>query len=84
MTGKELIHTAFRHEPLLRPAWVPFAGVHAGKLKGYTATEVLCDEDKLFDSLMEAHRLYTPDGQPITFDLQLEAVYFGMQPDLGG
>ena len=77
MTGKELIHKAFRHEPLLRPAWVPFAGVHAGKLKGYTATEVLCDEDKLFDSLMEAHRLYTPDGQPITFDLQLEAEILG-------
>mgnify|MGYP000983887254 CR=1 FL=1 len=41
MTGKELITAAFRHEETPRLPWVPFAGVHAGLLKGYTATEVL-------------------------------------------
>ena len=73
MTGKELIQKTLRHEETPRVPWVPFTGVHAGKLKGYTATEVLKDGDKLFDSLMEVHRLYTPDGMPVAFDLQLEA-----------
>lgn len=77
MTGKELIQKAYRHEVLPRAPWVPFAGVHAGKLKGYTATEVLTDADKLFASLMEVHRLYQPDGQPVVFDLQLEAEILG-------
>jgi uroporphyrinogen decarboxylase len=79
MTGKELIYQAFRHEALPRAPWVPFAGVHAGKLKGYKATEILTDGDKLFDSLMEVSRLYMPDGQPIVFDLQLEAEILGCE-----
>ena len=77
MTGKELLLQALRHEDTPRPPWVPFAGVHAGKLKGYTATEVLKDGDKLFDALMEVRRLYMPDGLPIVFDLQLEAEILG-------
>ncbi len=79
MTGKELIYKAFRHEELPRAPWVPFAGVHAGKLKDYKATEVLTDGDKLFESLMQVHRLYMPDGQPIVFDLQLEAEILGCE-----
>ena len=51
-----------RHEEMNEIPWVPFAGVHAGLLKGYTAKEVLTDGDKLFDSLMEVWHLYTPDG----------------------
>ncbi len=77
MTGKELIYKAYRHEDVERAPWVPFAGVHAGKLKGYTATEVLTDGDKLFESLMEVHRLYMPDGMPVVFDLQMEAEILG-------
>lgn len=77
MTGKELLLAALRHEDTPRPPWVPFAGVHAGKLKGYTATEVLKDGDKLYDALMEVRRLYMPDGLPIVFDLQLEAEILG-------
>ena len=73
MTGKELIQATYRHEAVERPAWVPYAGIHAAKFKGYTATEILKDEDKLVECLMEVHRLYRPDGQPIAFDLQLEA-----------
>lgn len=79
MTGKELIYKAYRHEETERAPWVPFAGVHAGKLKGYNATEVLTDGVKLFDSLMEVHKLYMPDGLPIMFDLQLEAEILGCQ-----
>ena len=79
MTGKELLLKTLHHEETPRPPWVPFAGVHAGKLKGYTATEVLQDSDKLVESLMEVHRLYMPDGMPIVFDLQLEAEVLGCE-----
>jgi uroporphyrinogen decarboxylase len=75
--GKEVIFSALRHEVPERVAWVPFAGVHAGKLSGFTGREVLLDEDKLFASLLAVNRLYAPDGQPIMFDLQIEAEILG-------
>jgi uroporphyrinogen decarboxylase len=71
--GKELVFKTLRHEKTDRVPWIPFAGVHAGKLKGYTAKDVLMDENKLYESLMEVHKLYSPDGMPIMFDLQIEA-----------
>ena len=74
---KELLLRTLRHEETERAPWVPFAGVHAGKLKGYTATEMLTDADKAFESLMEVNRLYKPDGQPVIFDLQIEAECLG-------
>ena len=75
--GKELIFQALRHEETKELPWVPFAGVHVGKLKGYTAEEVLRDEDKLVECLIEANKLYTPDGLPVIFDLQVEAEILG-------
>jgi uroporphyrinogen decarboxylase len=75
--GKEQIMKAFAHEKLDTAPWVPFAGVHAGKLKGYNAEEVLKDEDKLVEALLEVHKLYMPDGMPIIFDLQVEAEILG-------
>ncbi len=77
MTGKDLVLGVMRHEDVERAPWVPFAGVHAGKLKGYSAEEVLKDGDKLFESLMEVNKMYTPDGQPVLFDLQIEAEILG-------
>lgn len=77
MTPKELLFTALRHEVTPRAPWVPFAGVHAGALIGANATQVLTDEDTLFKALMEVNRLYRPDGQPVVFDLQLEAEILG-------
>lgn len=79
MTPKEKLFSTLRHEPQSEAPWVPFAGVHAGKLLGYDATEVLTDADKLFASLMEVNRLYKPDGQPVVFDLQLEAECLGCE-----
>lgn len=79
LSGKELIFKTLRHEATHAIPWVPFAGVHAGLLKGYTAREVLTDGDKLFEALLEVHRLYTPDGQPVVFDLQVEAEILGCQ-----
>ncbi|MBQ3275810.1 MAG: thioredoxin family protein [Oscillospiraceae bacterium] len=75
--GKELIFQTMRHEPTERIPWVPFSGIHSGKLKGYTAEEILKDGNKLYECLMEVYRLYGPDGMPIMFDLQLEAEILG-------
>ena len=77
--GKDIIFKSLKHEKTERVPWVPFAGVHAGKLKGYTAKEVLMDEDKLYESLIEVHKLYSPDGMPIMFDLQIEAEILGCE-----
>ena len=75
--SKELLFQVLRHEKTDEVPWVPFAGIHAGKLKGYSAKEVLTDPDKLFESLMEVKKVYAPDGMPIVFDLQIEAEILG-------
>ena len=77
MTPKELLFSALRHEVTPRTAWVPFAGVHAGEIFGADAAEVLSDENTLVKALLEVNRLYKPDGQPVVFDLQLEAEILG-------
>ena len=77
ISGKQLLFNVLKGEPTHAIPWVPFAGVHAGKLTGYSAREVLIDGDKLFESLMEVNRLYDPDGQPVLFDLQVEAEILG-------
>ena len=77
--GKDLIFRTLRHEETGEVPWVPFAGVHAGKLKGYTAEEMLTDEDKLVDAILEVKKLYVPDGLPIIFDLQVEAEILGCE-----
>ncbi len=77
MNQKELLFKVLHNEKVDQVPWVPFAGVHAGKILGYTATEVLKDEEKLIEVLMEVHRLYKPSGLPVMFDLQLEAECLG-------
>lgn len=79
MTPKETIFATLRHEETDQVPWVPFAGVHAGMLTGYTATELLSDGDKLFESLKEVHKLYKPFGLPVIFDLQVEAECLGCE-----
>jgi uroporphyrinogen decarboxylase len=78
MTGKERVLAAFRGEVPDHTPWVPFAGIHAGRLKGYSPRRVLTDVDALVESLLEVNRLYRPDGQPVMFDLQLEAEALGI------
>lgn len=75
--GKELLIKTLKNETTERAPWVPFAGIHAGLLKGYNAIELLTDEDALVESLLEVNRLYRPDGQPVLFDLQVEAEILG-------
>lgn len=79
ITGKELILRTLRHEDVPMVPWVPYAGVHAAKLKGYTAAEILRDSHKLVDSLLAVNEVYIPDGQPVIFDLQLEAEILGCE-----
>lgn len=79
MSGKDVLFSILRHEEAPRAAWVPFAGVHAGALIGADAEQVLKDEDTLVAALKEVNRLYTPDGQPVVFDLQLEAETLGCE-----
>ncbi|WKY45167.1 uroporphyrinogen decarboxylase family protein [Eubacteriaceae bacterium ES2] len=77
--GKDLILKTLAHQNVNEIPWVPFSGVHAGFLKGYTAKEVLTDGQKLYESLLEVFRLYTPDGMPVMFDLQIEAEILGCE-----
>lgn len=77
--GKQIIFDILDHKRAERPAWVPFAGIHAGKLTGASAIEVLKDEDKLYEALMQVNKLYRPDGQPVLFDLQVEAEILGCE-----
>ena len=79
VTGKELLFKALRHEPLPATPWVPFAGVHAGSLKGFSGSQILTDSNKLLESLLEVNRQYDPDGQPVVFDLQIEAEILGCE-----
>ena len=70
--GKELIFQTLRHEQTNEIPWVPFAGVHVGKLKGYTAEEVLRDEDKLVKFLLRLtnYILLTECRSSLTFRLK--------------
>ena len=77
LTPREILFMTLRHEDAPQVPWIPFAGVHSGKLTGATATEMLTDADKCFAALLEVNKLYRPFGQPVLFDLQLEAECLG-------
>jgi uroporphyrinogen decarboxylase len=79
VNGKERVLAVLQHRQADRVPWVPFAGVHAGQLKKHTAEEVLKDADKLFESLLAVNEIYRPDGQPVVFDLQIEAEILGCE-----
>ena len=79
MTGKDLIFRVFRHEQTERAPWVPFVGVHAGKMLGKDAAEMLTNGDSLFKGVVEIAKLYHADGIPVLFDLQVEAEILGCE-----
>ena len=79
MHSENVLYHTLRHEKTEALPWVPFAGVHAGKLIGKTALEVLTDEDALLESLLAVNKLYKPHGQPVMFDLQIEAEILGCE-----
>ena len=77
MTGKERVLRTIEGKSTDKLAWVPFTGVHAGKLLGHDAKKVSTDVEALVESALEVNRLYHPDGQPVMFDLQIEAEILG-------
>lgn len=77
MKGYELIKSAFQLQTVERIPWVPFVGVHAGRLIGVNATEYLRSKDHIVDGISKAISLYKPDGIPVAFDLQIEAEVLG-------
>lgn len=79
MSGKELIYAVMRHEKTDAIPWVPFVGVHGGRIIGKDATEMLTNADNLARGVIEAARLYSADGIPILFDLQIEAEILGCE-----
>jgi uroporphyrinogen decarboxylase len=79
MTGKERILNVMNRKTSDVVPWVPFAGIHAGKLLGLNARQVLKNADMLFESLMKVNEIYLPDGQPVIFDLQVEAEILGCE-----
>lgn len=77
MTSKELVFATLEHKPTPRAPWIPFAGAYSARLKDYTATEFLQDEDKMVECLLEVNKMFKPDGQCCIFDLQVEAEILG-------
>jgi uroporphyrinogen decarboxylase len=79
MTGKELLFNAIKNQETPRPAWVPFVGVHGGKIINQKAVEYLQSSQLIVTGLKKARELYRPDGLPVVFDLQIEAEVLGCQ-----
>ena len=77
MKSIERIRKAFAREPVDRIPWVPFVGVHGGKLLGMPAEKYLKDSDHIVEGVSRALELYHPDGIPVVFDLQIEAEVLG-------
>ena len=77
MAGLKLLEKAFRLEEVERVPWVPFVGVHGGKLIGVDAEAYLKESKNIIDGLSKAVELYKPDGIPVAFDLQIEAEILG-------
>lgn len=79
MNGKSQLLRALKNESTPRPPWVPFVGVHGGKIIGASAQDYLRSRDLIVRGLLQACTLYRPDGLPVVFDLQLEAEVLGCQ-----
>ncbi len=79
MRGKDILLSALKGQTTSRPAWVPFVGVHGGKIIGASAQDYLRSSELLVRGLSRACELYKPDGLPVVFDLQLEAEVLGCQ-----
>ncbi len=77
MNRKETLLRLLNKEQVNSIPWVPFVGVHGGLLIDEDATTVLQNEEALYQSIIKANQLYCPFGQPIIFDLQVEAEILG-------
>ncbi|MCP4181044.1 MAG: uroporphyrinogen decarboxylase [bacterium] len=78
--GKQLLLNALKNKNSEdRTPWVPFVGVHGGKLIGVTADDYLKSSELIVKGIEESIKKYNPDGIPIAFDLQIEAEALGCE-----
>lgn len=77
MNGLKLIEQALKLQEVERVPWVPFVGVHGGKLVDVDATAYLQSAQHMIAGVSRAIELYKPDGIPVVFDLQVEAEILG-------
>jgi uroporphyrinogen decarboxylase len=77
MNGLKLIEQALKLQEVERVPWVPFVGVHGGKLVEVDATTYLQSAQHMIAGVSRAIELYKPDGIPVVFDLQVEAEILG-------
>lgn len=77
MNGKQLISQALTGQATSMVPWVPFVGVHGGKLVGASAESYLQSSQLIVQGLDKARELYRPHGLPVVFDLQMEAEVLG-------
>jgi MtaA/CmuA family methyltransferase len=77
LKGLSLLDKVFKLEEVERVPWVPFVGVHGGKLIGVDAEAYLKSSKHMVDGISKAIELYRPDGIPVAFDLQIEAEMLG-------
>jgi MtaA/CmuA family methyltransferase len=77
MKGLKLIEKSFSLEEVERIPWVPFVGVHGGKLVGVDAETYLKTPKHIIAGVSKAIELYKADGIPVMFDLQIEAEILG-------
>ena len=79
LTGKDILIKAINNKETPRPAWVPFVGVHGGKIINEKADRYLRSSELIVAGLNKAMDLYRPDGLPVVFDLQIEAEILGCE-----
>lgn len=78
-TGRDLVRSAFKRQPVPRVPWVPFVGSHGAFMLGKGASAYLKSADLLVQALTKAKDQYKADGMPVMFDLQLEAEVLGCE-----
>jgi len=77
MTGKQRVLNAMKCKAVDRVPWVPFVGSHASSLLGINAEAYFKSAKHIADGAQAAIGKYSPDGIPVTFDLQIEAEALG-------
>ncbi len=77
MNSKQLVMDALSCKKVDRIPWVPFVGCHAAKLIDVNCEEFFKSADHMYNGVMKAYEVYSPDGLPALFDLQVEAEALG-------
>ena len=77
MTDKERVMKVLNHGKADVIPWVPFADIHAAKVADIDTWDVFTNAYKLFLTNKKVNEVYSPDGQPIMFDLQIESQKYG-------